>query len=109
MAGLKGRARRWYGWSIIICSDVAFAAVTVFALKRLFVTESNQQPLVNFTMLFADIGLALVLVALAGFLLWRLIDLFKKKGRWSQELDESGIDDRKSEFKPSSINLTGQD
>ncbi len=109
MAGLKGRARRWYGWSIIICSDVAFAAVTVFALKRLFVTESNQQPLVNFTMLFADIGLALVLVALAGFLLWRLIDLFKKKGRWSQELDESGIDDRKSEFKPSSINLTEQD
>ena len=109
MAGLKGRARRWYGWTIIICSDVAFAAVTVFALKRLFVAESDQQPLVNFTMLFADIGLALVLVALAGFLLWGLIDLFKKKGRWSQELDESGTDDRKSEFKPSSTNLTGQD
>jgi hypothetical protein len=109
IAGLKGRARRWYGWSIIICSDVAFAAVTVFALKRLFVTESNQQPLVNFTMLFADIGLALVLVALASFLLWRLIDLFKKKGRWSQELDESGIDDRISEFESSSVNLGGQD
>ena len=92
LAGLKGRARRWFGWSIIICSDVAFAAVTVFSLKRLFVSESEQQPLVNVTMLLADIGLVLVLVAVAGFLGWRLIDLFKKKGRWSQELAESGIE-----------------
>jgi hypothetical protein len=90
LAGLKGRARRWFGWSIIICSDVAFAAVTVFSLKRLFVSESEQQPLVNVTMLLADIGLVLVLVAVAGFLGWRLVDLFRKKGRWSQELAESG-------------------
>jgi hypothetical protein len=92
LAGLKGRARRWFGWSIIICSDVAFAAVTVFSLKRLFVSESEQQSLVNVTMLLADIGLVLVLVAVAGFLGWRLIDLLRKKGRWSQELAESGIE-----------------
>jgi len=92
LAGLKGRARRWFGWSIIICSDVAFASVTVFSLKRLFVSESEQQPLVNVTMLLADIGLVLVLVAVAGFLGWRLIDLLMKKGRWSQELAESGIE-----------------
>jgi hypothetical protein len=71
---------------------VAFAAVTVFSLKRLFVSESEQQPLVNVTMLLADIGLVLVLVAVAGFLGWRLIDLLRKKGRWSQELAESGIE-----------------
>ncbi len=78
LAGLKGRARKWFGWSVIIFSDIAFAAVTIFAIKRLFVGESQQQPLVNWTMLIADLALAFVLVALAMFLLWRLFDLFKK-------------------------------
>ena len=91
LAGLKGRARKWFGWSVIIFSDIAFAAVTIFAIKRLFVGESQQQPLVNWTMLIADMALALVLVALAMFLLWRLFDLFKKDGRWKHELDEQGI------------------
>jgi len=89
MAGLKGKARQWFGWAMIIGSDLAFAAVTVFSMKRLFVTESKQQSLVNWAMLMADLGLALVLTVLALFLIWRLLDLFKKKGRWSEELDES--------------------
>jgi hypothetical protein len=109
LAGLKGRARRWFGWSIIICSNVAFAAVTVFSLKRLFVTEAQQQPLVNITMLLADIGLALVLVALASFLIWRLVDLFKKKGRWSQELAESGIDLDETDIETTPVTTAGQD
>ena len=92
LVGLKGKARRWFGWLVIICSDVAFAAVTVFSMKRLFVSESSQQPVVNWTMLIADLGLALVLVVLALFLLWRLFDLFKKQGRWSEELAEAGMD-----------------
>jgi hypothetical protein len=91
IAGLKGRTRKWFGWSVIIFSDIAFAAVTIFAMKRLFVGESQQQSLVNWTMLIADLALALVLVALAMFLLWRLFDLFKKDGRWKHELDEQGI------------------
>ena len=45
IAGLKGRARKWFGWSVIIFSDIAFAAVTIFAIKRLFVGESQQQTL----------------------------------------------------------------
>ena len=60
--GLKGRARKWFGWIVIIASDVAFGSVTIFSMKRLFVTESAQQPLVNWTMLLVDLGLALVLV-----------------------------------------------
>jgi hypothetical protein len=90
MAGLKGKARQWFGWIVIIGSDLAFAAVTVFSMKRLFVGESEQQAVVNWTMLLADLGLAIVLVALALLLLWRLLDLFKKRGRWSEELAESG-------------------
>jgi hypothetical protein len=43
-------------------------------------------------MLLADLGLALVLVALAMLMIWRLADLFKGDGRWSHELDESGFD-----------------
>jgi hypothetical protein len=93
MIGLKGKARKWFGWVVIICSDLAFAAATIFSMKRLFVSESAQQPLVNWTMLIMDLGLALVLVALALFLLWRLFDLFRRDGRWADELDESGLDE----------------
>ena len=88
LAGLKGRLRQWFGWTVIIASDLAFAAVTIFSMKRLFVAESEQQNLVNWTMLLADFGLALVLLVLAIFLIWRLADLFKRKGRWSQEQQE---------------------
>jgi hypothetical protein len=88
--GLKGKARKWFGWIVIIASDIAFGSVTIFSMKRLFVTESAQQPLVNWTMLLVDIGLAVVLVALALFLIWSIYDLFKKDGRWSKELYEPG-------------------
>ena len=89
MAGLKGRARRWFGWVVIIGSDIAFAGATLYETKRLYVTESAQQPVVNMATTLADAGLAIVLVALALLLLWRLADLFKKDGRWSQEMAES--------------------
>jgi hypothetical protein len=86
LSGLKGRARKWFGWLIIIGSNLAFGAVTVFSMKRLFIEPSAQQSLVNWTMLLTDIGLAGILVILAIFLLWRLYDLFLKSGRWAEEL-----------------------
>jgi hypothetical protein len=89
MAGIKGRLRQWFGWIVIISSDLAFAAVTIFSMKRLFVAESAQQEVVNWTMLFVDIGLGILLVSLALFMIWRLLDLFKKKGRWTEEWTES--------------------
>ena len=85
MLGFKGRLRQWYGWSLIILSDIAFAAVTVFEMKRLFISEAEQQPLVNILMYAMDFGLALLLLLLAIVMVWRLIDLFKKKGRWTEE------------------------
>lgn len=84
--GLKGKVRQWYGWSIIILSDIAFAAVTVFEMKRLFISEAEQQPLVNVLMLMMDFGLGMLLVVLAVLLSWRLIDLFKNRGRWKEEM-----------------------
>lgn len=90
--GLKGKPRQVFGWTIIIGSDVAFGAVTVYAMKRLFVSEYMQQPVVNTTMLLADIGLALVMIFLAIFLVWRLIDLFKPNGLWKKELEMGGFD-----------------
>lgn len=89
--GLSGRARRWFGWAVIIFSDIAFAAVTVFEMKRLFVSEAAQQPLVNWTMLIADSALALTLVALAALMIWRLADLFDRRGKWAAELAETGF------------------
>jgi hypothetical protein len=85
MIGLKGRLRKWYGWGIIILSDLAFASVTIFETKRLFVTEAAQQPLVNTLMILMDFGLGMLLVILAMVMIWRLFDLFKKKGRWTTE------------------------
>ena len=87
MNGFKGKLRQWYGWSIIILSDIAFAAVTVFEMKRLFISEAEQQPLVNSLMYAIDFGLGMLLVLLAILLGWRLIDLFKPQGRWAEELD----------------------
>jgi hypothetical protein len=86
--GLKGRVRQLYGWSIIILSDIAFAAVTIFEMKRLLVSEAEQQPLVNLLMYSMDGALALLLLILASVLVWRLIDLFKKEGRWSLEQEQ---------------------
>jgi hypothetical protein len=83
--GLKGKIRQWYGWSIIILSDLAFASVTIFEMKRLFVSEAEQQPLVNALMYLMDFGLGMLLVILAVVLVYRLVDLFKGKGRWTEE------------------------
>lgn len=87
-AGLKGKARQWFGWSVIIFSDIAFAAVTIFELKPLFAEEAYRQPITNVTNILGDIGLVVVLIALAALLIWRLVDLFNKNGRWSEEIHE---------------------
>ncbi len=71
------------GYSLF--SNLALAGVTIFEMKRLFITEAEQQPLVNGLMYAIDIGLGMLLVLLASVMVWRLIDLFKKKGRWSEE------------------------
>lgn len=86
MIGLKGKIRQLYGWLIIVLSDIAFASVTIFEMKRLFITEAEQQPLVNGLMYAIDFGLGMLLVILAVVMVWRLIDLFKSKGRWTEEV-----------------------
>ncbi len=91
LAGLKGRPRQWFGWILIIGSDLAFGAVTIYEMRRLITPEATQQPLVNTTTLLGDIGIIAVLLILAVLMVWRLIDLFKKKGRWSVETKETAI------------------
>jgi hypothetical protein len=86
MIGLKGKLRKIYGWSIIIVSDLAFGSVTIFEMKRLFISEAAQQPVVNNLMLLMDFGLGMLLVILSMLMAWRLLDLFKKKGHWTEEV-----------------------
>lgn len=88
LAGLTGKARVWFGWLLIGGSDLAFGAVTVYEMRRLFVSEASQQPFINLTTLLGDAGLGLVLLVLAGLMVWRLIDLTRSKGRWTVERDE---------------------
>jgi hypothetical protein len=87
MLDLKGKVRQLYGWAIIILSDIALGAATVFEMKRLFISEAEQQPLVNLLMYLIDFGLGMLLVLLAIVMVWRLTDLFKAKGRWTEEVD----------------------
>lgn len=96
LIGLRGRLRMLYGWGIIVFSDLAFASVTVFEMKRLFISEAAQQPLVNTLMILMDLGLGMLLVILAMVMIGRLADLFKRRGRWAEE---SGQDDLGKEVK----------
>jgi hypothetical protein len=91
MIGLKGKVRQWFGWAIVIFSDLALGAAAVFATKRLYVTEGEQQSLVNGIMLVTDVSLAIILVVLAMLMIWRLVDLFSAKGLWKKELDEEAV------------------
>ncbi|MBI2332554.1 MAG: hypothetical protein HYU84_10420 [Chloroflexi bacterium] len=93
MLGLKGKVRQLYGWSIIFLSDIALAAVTIFEMKRLFIGEAEQQPLVNGLMYAIDFGLGMLLVLLAIVMVWRLIDLFKPKGRWTEEATQELVEE----------------
>ena len=88
LAGLKGKVRRWFGWLVIVFSDLAFGAVTIYEMRRLIVSEGAQQPLINKTTLLGDVGLGTLLLVLAALMVWRLVDLFKKKGKWSSETSE---------------------
>ncbi len=93
IAGLKGRARKWFGWIMIIGSDIAFASMTIFSMKRLFVPEEvAQQGLMNTTMLLADFGLGALLIMVAIFLGWKLFDLFKGNGIWKKEAEKPELD-----------------
>ncbi|MBN1249808.1 MAG: hypothetical protein JXC32_19250 [Anaerolineae bacterium] len=85
LAGLKGRTRQVFGWVIIGASDLAFAATTAYTSRRLFVTAYGEGPLVATLTLLMDAGLGLILMALGALMGWRLIDLFKNRGRWHEE------------------------
>jgi hypothetical protein len=97
ISGMKGKVRKWFGWLLIIGSDVAFASMTIFSMKRLFIVEETaQQGLMDTTMLLADLGLGTILVMLAIFLLWRLFDLFKPEGLWKKETNDQELDVNKT-------------
>jgi hypothetical protein len=93
MMGLKGKARKWFGWLILIFSNIAFFSTTVFYIKRMFISEGEQQGLVDTIDVLIESGLAVILVMLALFMGWRLIDLFKKKGLWAAELADAGLEE----------------
>ncbi len=92
IAGIKGKKRKWFGWIMIIGSDIAFASMTIYSMKRLFIPqEVAQQGLMNTTMLLADFGLGALLVTTAIMLGWKLFDLFNGKGVWKKEAQNSEL------------------
>ncbi len=94
--GLKGKVRKIFGWVLIIGSDIAFGSMTIFSMKRLFVEQYYQKPLVDTTMLLTDIGLGVILITLALVMGWRLFDLFKQDGLWTKEALSPELDVEKT-------------
>jgi hypothetical protein len=88
-AGLEGRLRQVFGWSVILFSDLAFGATLVMMLKPLIVPPSQEANLIDVTTLLMDAGLGVVLIALAALMGWRLVDLFVSRGRWKEELQSA--------------------
>ena len=84
--GLKGKVRQWFGWILIIGTDIAFFSATLFSTKRLSVSEFGQQSFVDTLMLLMDIGLGVTLFLLMFFLVWRLLDMLKTDGSWKKEV-----------------------
>ncbi|MBC8403020.1 MAG: SUMF1/EgtB/PvdO family nonheme iron enzyme [Candidatus Marinimicrobia bacterium] len=76
---IKGKLRNWIGWGIIIGSDLAFAMATLFSLKRLWVSEENQEPIAKFYMLLLEIGLGTAEVILGIIMIYLLVRLLQRK------------------------------
>lgn len=76
---IKGKLRKWLGWGIILGSDLAFAMITLFSLKRLYVTEEAQEPVVKFLMVTSEIGMGAMEIILAVYMVWLIIKLINKK------------------------------
>lgn len=76
---LKGKIRKWVGWTIILGSDLSFAMVTLFSLKRLWVTEEAQEPMVKTYMILTEVGLGVLEILLGAYMVWLLIRLINKK------------------------------
>jgi len=76
----------WHALSAIVATIILMYYGDMLGLKgRLFIEEAVQQPLVNWLMYAIDFGLGMLLVLLAIVMVWRLTDLFKPKGRWTEE------------------------
>ena len=61
-------------------------------MELLKVEELYQHKVVNWTMILSEIGLGVILVILAIFMLWRLFDLLKGEGVWKKELADPELD-----------------
>jgi formylglycine-generating enzyme required for sulfatase activity len=76
---VKGKLRKWLGWTTIIGSDLAFAMITLFSLKRIWVTEEAQEPLVRWYMVLSEFGMGALEIILAVYMIWLLVKLINKK------------------------------
>jgi len=92
LSGIKGKKRQWFGWILIIASDIAFASATIYSMKSLFVSEYSASPVITTTMILMDFGLGSVLIILAILMGWRLFDFFKQDGLWKKEALNPEVD-----------------
>jgi formylglycine-generating enzyme required for sulfatase activity len=76
---LRDKMRKIFGWFILIGSDLSFAMMTLFSLKRLWVAEENQEGMVRLYMLLTDVGLGVTEALLGIYVAVVLVKFFGKK------------------------------
>ncbi len=76
---IRGKVRKAFGWTILIGSDLGFAMMTLFSLKRLWVAEENQEGMVRIYMLLTDVGLGVTETILGVYMVIVLVRFFGKK------------------------------
>jgi len=76
---IEGKLRKSFGWIVILGSNLGFGMMTLFSLKRMFVTEENQEGIVSIFMLLTDIGLGVTEMVLGVFVAIILYRFFTKK------------------------------
>ncbi len=76
---VKTKLRKIFGWTVILGSNLGFAMMTLFSLKRMFVKEENQEGIVTAFMLLTDIGLGVTETILGVYVAIVLFRFFRKK------------------------------
>ncbi len=76
---IKGKMKKIFGWSVILGSNLGFAMMTLFSLKRMFVLEENQEGIVTAFMLLTDVGLGVTETILGVYVAIVLYRFFSKK------------------------------
>lgn len=76
---IRKKLRNVFGWVILLGSDLAFATMTLFSLKRLWFLEENQEEFVTTLMLLTDVGLGAMEIMFGIYVLIVMFNFVRRR------------------------------